>query len=145
MNQIEKNWILEKLRPFQLNAEVSPIQRNICFIGGTLGEIAGSITGGTESAVDELDEGALLDNLGGVLDDAGITTIVDDVLEDGTPDETFNELVDDILDPVGLGGDPTTPQVTYSKTGQLTRLRKFSPFRSFMAQGKSEGLKFIKN
>ncbi len=78
-------------------------------MGNFFKDVWDTATGGAESAVDELDGGAWLDNLEGVVDDTGIGDIVGDVLDDGTPDDTFNELTDDILDPVGLGGDPTTP------------------------------------
>ena len=145
MNKIEKNWILEELRPFQLNAEVSPIQRNICFIkiGGTLGGYWDDITGGTEAAIDELDEGAWLDNLTGVVDDTGVLDVAVDLLDDGQVDDTFGGVVEEVVGSVGLG-DPTTPLVTYSKTGQLTEITQVQSVPVIYGTRKIRGIKVYK-
>ena len=122
MITLDNNWILESLRQDHLNCGISPVQRNICF-GGTAGEILDVVTGdgwtgnggGTNFEEGFTDIGG--DPFGDILDMGG------DLLDTGNLDDSMDDMLDDLDDVFNdLLGDPTEPQVTYSKNGVLSEV-----------------------
>ena len=145
MIPFEKNWILEELRPFQLNAEVNPIQRNICFATGTVfGDIVNTATGG---AYYDMGGG---DAAGDLADDLGLSN--DDPLEqledygdDGQLDDTGGDVLNEVVDEAGLGDDDSTvPSITYSKNGQLSEVSQVQSVPVIYGTRKIRGIKVYK-
>ena len=84
--------------------------------GTVAGDILDAASGGawSESGFAEVATDIGGDPLGDILD------MSEDIL-DGDLDDTVNEVLDEITDEAGgiIDGDPTIPQIVYSKNGKL--------------------------